>query len=106
MKKGITKGSGNVFKDLGYANPSERLFKSKLARQIDKAITQQKLTQVQAAKLFGTSQAVISNIKRGVVKNITIDRLVRFLHILEFDVEVKVIKRRKTRTLKRKKVAA
>ena len=38
----VQKSSGNVFADLGLANPDELLVKAELARQISKIITQTK----------------------------------------------------------------
>ena len=52
----ITHGSGNVFKDLGFPNPEECLVKAKLAYKIDCLITDQKMTQKDAAAFLGLSR--------------------------------------------------
>jgi predicted XRE-type DNA-binding protein len=45
----VTKSSGNVFADLGVAEPEEELAKAQLAGHIRDAIRRQRLTQAQAA---------------------------------------------------------
>ena len=51
--KKATVGSGNVFADLGFANPEEELLKAKLIREIRSIIKRRKLTQAKAAILLG-----------------------------------------------------
>ena len=41
----IQKSSGNVFSDLGLANPDELLVKAELARKISRIITQNNIAQ-------------------------------------------------------------
>ncbi len=53
MPEKVKVGSGNVFKDLGYSNPDERLAKAGLARQINVVIKKRKLTQAKAAEVIG-----------------------------------------------------
>lgn len=86
----VVVGSGNVFEDLGYANPEEALAKADLARQIQKVIKARKLTQVQAARIMGIDQAKVSDIIRGKLSRYSIDRLMRFLRLLGKDIEIRV----------------
>jgi predicted XRE-type DNA-binding protein len=65
MKEKITRGSGNVFKDIGLKNPEEFRAKAELALQISKIIERRGLTQAQAAKLIGAVQPDISRLKNG-----------------------------------------
>ena len=58
-------GSGNVFKDLGYANPEEAMAKADLAYQIYKTIKARRLTQSQAAAILDIDQPKVSDIIRG-----------------------------------------
>ena len=44
----VTRGSGNVFADLGMSNPEERLAKAQLASLIDDVIRERALTQQDA----------------------------------------------------------
>ena len=45
----VTEGSGNVFADLGVAEPEEELAKAQLASHIREAIKRRRLTQAAAA---------------------------------------------------------
>ncbi|MFQ5757758.1 MAG: XRE family transcriptional regulator, partial [Acidiferrobacterales bacterium] len=45
----VTPGSGNVFADLGFAEPEEELTKAQLASHIRQIIKRRRLTQVAAA---------------------------------------------------------
>jgi predicted XRE-type DNA-binding protein len=83
-----TEGSGNVFADLGLADPEETLAKADLARAISAAITERPLTQDQAAALLGVDPPTVSALLRGRLSGFTIDRLLRFLLALDRDVAI------------------
>lgn len=94
MTRKITRGSGNIFEDLGFENPAEYQAKAQLALQIIKIIEKRKLTQKQAAKLIGAQQPDISNLKNGRLKGFTLDRLFSFLLRLDRSIEIRVTKPR------------
>ena len=74
-------GSGNVYVDLGFS-PAEAeylLLRSKLMSSLDDVMTERKLTQAQAARLFGVSQPRVSDVIRGRIERFTIDALVEML---------------------------
>ena len=83
-------GSGNVFADLGLANPDERLAKARLASAINAIIEQHGWTQAEAAKHLKTHQPVLSALRHGRLRSITYDRLVDWLVLLGQSVEIKV----------------
>jgi len=86
----VEAGSGNVFEDLGFANPQERLAKSMMSRLIEKDIASRGLTQQHAASLLGCSQPDISKIVRGRVNGFSIERLAKFLTLLGHNVEIRI----------------
>src|ERR1700730_12052032 len=86
----IEQGSGNVFADLGFANPDLALAKAELVQRIRDLIAERKLTQVKAAKLLGLDQPKVSALVRGRVEGYSIDRLFRFLNALGQRVEITV----------------
>ncbi len=49
----VTPSSGNVFADLGLADPEEELARAQLASRIQQITKRRRLTQVAAAKLMG-----------------------------------------------------
>jgi predicted XRE-type DNA-binding protein len=83
--------SGNVFQDFGFPNPEEADAKSDLALIISSIIKQRKLTQEQAARLMGIDQPKVSKITKGLLSEFTIERLMRYLLSLGFDIEIKPI---------------
>ena len=88
--KKVTVGSGNVFADLGFANPEEELLKAKLVREIRAIIKRRKLTQVKAATILGLKQPDVSSLITGRVGKFSIDRLVRCLDRLDYKVDLVV----------------
>jgi len=70
------KGSGNVFRDVGFsaAEAAELTVKSSLIDAISETIAQRDLTQKEAAELCGTDQPTLSKVLRGRMESVTIDR--------------------------------
>ncbi|QQS40390.1 MAG: XRE family transcriptional regulator [Acidobacteriota bacterium] len=94
MSERIKRGSGSVFEDLGFENPSGYRAKADLALRIIKIVEENKLTQEQAARLIGASQPDISKLKGGQLKGFTLDRLFSFLLKLDMSIEIRVTKPR------------
>lgn len=102
----VTRGSGNVFADLGLANPEERLAKAELALAISRAIKERGLTQREAAALLGIDQPKVSHVLRGRLADFSTERLMNFLTSLGRDVEIVVRPAPKSRKRGRLHVAA
>ena len=100
----VTPSSGNVFADLGFANPEEELLKAKLVREIRVIVKRRKLTQAKAAALMGVKQPDVSAIITGRTGKFSLDRLVRCLNRLDYEVDVVV--RHKPRAARSAKAAA
>jgi len=94
MKKkiAVTRGSTNVFADLGYANSEEMLAKAQLVSRISDLIKQRRLSQSEAASLLGIDQPNVSRLLRGQLGGFSYERLLKFLNALGCDVEI-VVKR-------------
>jgi predicted XRE-type DNA-binding protein len=88
----VEEGGGNVFADLGLANPEERLAKADLAIRIAGIIRARRLTQAGAARILKIDQPKISRLLRGQLSGFSTERLMQFLTLLGRDVEI-VIKR-------------
>lgn len=84
----ITPSSGNVFADLGLPNPEEHRAKAALALSIGEMIEARGFTQAEAAKVLGLSQPGVSNLVRGKLDRFTLDRLMRYLRKLDYDVTI------------------
>ena len=94
MAEKITRGSGNVFEDVGLVDAAEHKAKADLAVEIIKIIKKRRLTQKEAAILIGARQADISNLKNGQLSGFTMDRLIAFLLRLDRQVQIRITKPR------------
>ena len=86
----VTRGSGNVFTDLGFsADRAEELqLKAELARQIYLRIKALRLTQVQASRRLGISQPDVSKLMNARFTGYSTDRLIVLLNALGIDVDI------------------
>jgi predicted XRE-type DNA-binding protein len=82
--------SGNVFADLGFPDSEQELVKAKLTVQIFQILRDRKLTQTEAARLLGTTQAQVSALMRCRPVSVSVGKLMEFLTALGQDVEVTV----------------
>jgi predicted XRE-type DNA-binding protein len=82
--------SGNVFADLGFRNSRQELLRAKLTVEIYKLLKKRGVTQKEAAKLLGTTQAQVSALMRCKPVSVSVGRLMEFLNVLGQDVEVTV----------------
>ena len=89
-KTRITRGSGNVFADLGLPNPEQELLKAQLTLQIYRIVKQRRLTQAQAASVLGIKQPHVSALLRNRAGNFSVGRLMEFLTALGQDVRMTV----------------
>ena len=86
----VTGSSGNVFADMGVAEPEEELAKAQLASHIRDTVKRRRLTQIQAAHLMGLDQPKVSALMNGRLAGFSSERLMRFLAALGQDVEIVV----------------
>ncbi len=86
----VTLSSGNIFADMGLANPEERLLKAKLARLVNKAVEGKGWTQTYTAEVLGITQPDVSDLSRGRLKNFSVERLLQFLSRLERRITITV----------------
>jgi predicted XRE-type DNA-binding protein len=91
----IQRGSGNVFKDLGFPDPEEALLKADLTILISQCVRARGLTQTQAGVVLGIAQSKVSDLLRGRLRGFSVERLFGFLLKLGNDVEISVHERRK-----------
>ena len=94
----ITRGSGNVFKDLGFENADELQAEAILAYEIHTILKRRKLSQRQAAKLLGLDQADVNKLVNGRYTGFSLRRLVNLSNKLDRDVELVVKKRPRARS--------
>ena len=88
----MTRSNGNVFADLGFAEPeAEHLrVRSLLMIRLRQLIEARGLTQKDAAALCGVTQPRISDLVRGKIDRFSIDTLVEMLARAGAHVEVSI----------------
>ena len=93
----VRRSTGNVFRDLGFSREeSENLkIRANLMIRLSKLIDTRRLTQAQAARLFGVTQPRVSDLVRGKIDRFSIDTLVAMLGHAGVRVQVFVGRRSK-----------
>jgi len=86
----ITKGSENIFADLGLPDADMHLVKAGMVAELYRFANARKLTQTQAGKLMGISQPEVSRLFKGNFREYSIERLIGFLTAFDHDVEIVV----------------
>jgi len=86
----VTVSSGNVFADLGFSNPVDRLAKAELAYKISEIIIDRGLKQEDAAKLMRIPQPKVSLILNGKLSGFSLEKLIQFLNYLNQEVQIVV----------------
>lgn len=89
-------GSKNVFADLDMPDAEEKLAKTKLALKINEIIMQKGLKQEKAAQLLEVNQSKISLLRRGHLRDFSLERLAHFLTLLNQDVDIVIRKSKAT----------
>lgn len=84
----IDVGTGDVFVDLGCTDAGERQLRVQLAMRVNDLLQQRKLTQAKTAQLFGIPQPHISELKNYKLSRFSSERLMRFITLLDKDVEI------------------
>src|SRR5262249_34727847 len=87
-KIAVHRGSGNVFADLGFDNPEEMQLRADLVHELREIIKRRRLTQVAAAKLLGIAQPDLSALLHGRLTKYSLERLLKFMTILDRDVQI------------------
>lgn len=86
----ITRGSGNVFRDIGTADADTHLVKAELVRRISKAIEAQDFTQADAAQRMGLTQPDVSKMLGGQFRPMSLEKLMLCLVALGQTVTIDV----------------
>jgi predicted XRE-type DNA-binding protein len=82
--------SGNVFADLGLPDAEQLKIKSGLVIEITRAVRHLGLTQEEAGRRMGISQAKVSSLMRGDFSNLSERKLMECLNRLGYDIEIKL----------------
>jgi predicted XRE-type DNA-binding protein len=88
----ITKGSGNVFADLGFSPAESRNLhiRAQMITALRKFIEKEGLTQADAAKRLRVSQPRVSDLTRGKISRFSLDTLVNMLTDAGLSVDLRI----------------
>lgn len=95
--KNISRGSNNVFADLGFADAEEMQTKVRLAHAINEIVGERGLTQAKAASLLGVAQPKISALTHYKLDGFSVERLMTYLTALDRDVQIVIKKKPRSR---------
>jgi predicted XRE-type DNA-binding protein len=102
----ISRGTGNVFADLGFPDAGERQAKRRLAYALNQVLDRRQLSQAEAAKVLGVSQPKISALRNYKLAGFSVERLMNLLTALDQDIEITIRKKPRSRKVARISVVA
>ena len=91
----ITRGTTNVFADLGYPDAATRQTKTRLALAVNELLDARNLKQRENGALLGVPQPKVSALKNYRLDQFSVERLMEFLTALNQDVEIMIRPRAK-----------
>src|SRR5436309_12776405 len=84
----VTRGTGNVFADLGFPDSAERQAKLRLAYALNQVLEARKLSQADAAKVLGVTQPKVSALRHYKLAGFSVECPLDLLTALDPDVEI------------------
>lgn len=102
----ITRGTKNVFADLGYPDAAERQAKLRLAHALNQLLDERGLPQSEAAKVLGVTQPKVSALRNYKLAGFSVERLMNLLMALDQDIEIVLRQKPRSRRAGRISVVA
>ncbi|BAZ79543.1 XRE family transcriptional regulator [Sphaerospermopsis kisseleviana CS-549] len=90
QEKTFTESSGNVFKDLGFANADELLTRGKIGIQVIKILKQRNLKRREISEILGISQPEVSHLMNGEFQRFSEGKLLIFLKKLDAEITLHI----------------
>jgi len=84
----VVAGSGNVLQDLGFTDSEERKLRVQLAVRLNELIDEHRLPQAAVAKRFDIPQPHVSELRNYKLARFSSERLVRFITLLDRDIDI------------------
>ncbi len=88
LRRGVHRGSDNIFADIGVANPKRILARARVMFRIAQILKERKLTQQQASKILRIPQSKVSCLMNGKLSMFSLDHLFELLNALDSDVQI------------------
>ena len=106
QRERVTRGTANVFADLGFPDAAERQAKLRLAYALNQVLDERKLSQGDAAKVLGVTQPKVSALRHYKLAGFSVERLMNLLTAVDQDVEIVIRKKPRSRKVGRITVVA
>jgi predicted XRE-type DNA-binding protein len=84
----VTRGTENVFADLGFTDAAERQDKLRLAYALNHVLEAHELSQANAAKVLGVTQPRLLALRHYKLAGFSVERLMHLLTALDQDIEI------------------
>jgi predicted XRE-type DNA-binding protein len=102
--KPVTRGTGNVFSDLGFPDAAGRQARLRLAYALNQVLEARKLSQAVAAETLGVTQPSLSALRHYRLAGFSVERLMNLLMALNFEVVIVIREKPRSRKAARIKV--
>ena len=102
----VTRGTLNIFADLGLPDAAERQVKLRLAYALNQVLAARKLSPADAGKALGVTQPKVSALRRYKLAGFSVERLMNLLTALDQDVEIVIRQKPRSRKAGRISVVA
>jgi predicted XRE-type DNA-binding protein len=105
-REAVTRGTGNVFADLGLPDAAARQAKLRLTYTLNQVLEARKLSQADAGKVLGVTQPKVSALRHYKLAGFSVERLMNLLTALDQDVEIVIRRKPRSRKAARIRVVA
>lgn len=105
-RSAVTRGTGNVFADLGFPDAAERQAKLRLAYALNQVLEARTLSQADAAQVLGVTQPKVSSLRHYKLAGFSVERLMKLLTALDQDVDIVIRRKPRSRKAARIRVVA
>src|ERR687896_554766 len=102
----VSRGTGNVFADLGFPDAAERQAKLRLAYALNQVLEERGLSQADAASKLGVTQPKVSALRHYKLAGFSVERLMNLLTALDQDIEIVIRRKPRSRRAGRISVVA
>src|SRR5436190_20891038 len=102
----VTRGTGNVFADLGFSDAAERQARLRLAYSVNRVLEARKLSEANAANVLGITQPRVSALRHYKLARFSMESLINLLTELDQDVEIVIRRKPRSRRAGRIRVGA
>ena len=84
----VTRGTGNLFADLGFPDAAEHQARLRLAHALNQVLEARELSQAAAGEALGITKSSVSALRQYRLADFSLERLMKLLTAVGFDVVI------------------